>query len=242
MASCAELQHVELLEPPCRPRMDNVAMDTPATSPNDSQPEVSPAVATALTNANGISDWISEHHPGKIMETRNHRLAAPHFALCLEHRFAALLLISQSMRASAFALWRPTYENYMRGHWALNVAADKDFQQISRTKAMPKFDTVIKSLDGKSKSGTYAKTKAKLWDPMSDFAHGGLKLLARWSGPDGIGSNHPDTEVLDLIVRLNTYGLLASMGINYMAGEHGLPESNFVEKVSAVLAGTKALS
>lgn len=220
--------------------MDNAAMDIPAPSPDGHQPVMSPALAAALANADGISDWISKHHPGKIMETRNYRLAAPYFGICLEHREAALLLISQNMRASAFALWRPTYESYMRGHWALNVAEDKDFQQIAKTKAVPKFDTVIKGLDGKSKSGMFAKTKAKVWNPMSDFAHGGLSLLARWSGPDGIGSNHPDDEVLELVVRLNTYGLLASMGINYMAGEHGLSESIFVEKVSAVLSGIKA--
>jgi hypothetical protein len=219
--------------------MDNAAMHTPTNSPDGSQPEMSPAVAAALANAEGISDWIFKHHPGKVMETRNHRFAAPHFAACLEHREAALLLISQNMRASAFALWRPTYENYMRGHWALHVAGDNDFQKIAKTKALPKFDTVIKALDGKS--GMFAKTRAKLWSPMSDFAHGGVDLVARWSGPDGIGSNLPDGEVRDLVVRLNTYGLLASMGINYMAGEHGLSESIFVEKVSAVLAGIKAL-
>ena len=221
--------------------MDNAAMDSHAASPDGSQPEASPAIDAALASADGISDWISKHHPGKVIETRNHRLAARYFAVCLEHREAALLLISQNMRASAFALWRPTYENYMRGHWALNVAGDKDFQQIAKTKAVPKFDTVIKALDGKSQSGAFAKIKAKLWNPMSDFAHGGLTLLARWSGPDGIGSNHPDGEVLDLVVRLNTYGLLASMGINYMAGEHGLSESVFVEKVSAVLSGIEGL-
>ena len=215
-------------------------MDIPATSPDGTDPAMSPAVAAALASAEGTSDWISKHHPGKVMETRNHRLAASYFAICLEHREAALLLISRNMRASAFALWRPTYENYMRGHWALNVAGDKEFQQIAKSKSMPKFDTVIKALDDKSKWGMFAKTKAKLWNPMSDFAHGGLSLLARWSGPDGIGSNHPDGEVLDLVVRLNTYGLLASMGINHMAGEHGLPESIFVEKVSEI--GIEALA
>lgn len=214
-------------------------METPAISPDRSQAELSPAVAAALVSAHEISEWISKHHPGKVLETRNNRLAAPYFAVCLEHREAALLLISQTMLASAFALWRPTYETYMRGHWALNVAGDNDFQQIAKTKAVPKFDTVVKALDGKS--GMFAKTKAKLWNPMSDFAHGGISLLARWSGPNGIGSNHPDGEVLDLIVRLNTYGLLASMGINHMAGGHGLSESIFVEKVSAVLSGINAL-
>jgi hypothetical protein len=72
------------------------------------------------------------------------------------------------------------------GHWALNVAGDKDFQQIAKTKAVPKFDTLIKALDGKSQSGAFAKTKPKLWNPTSDFAHGGLNLLARWSGPDAL--------------------------------------------------------
>lgn len=159
--------------------MDNAATDTPATLPDGSHQVMSPALVVALANAERISDWITKHHPRKIMETRNYRLAAPHFGICLEHRVAALLLISQNMRASALALWRPTYENYMRGHWALNVAGVKDFQQIAKTKAVPKFDTVIKGLDSKSKSNMFAKTKTKLWNPMSDFAHGGLSLLAR---------------------------------------------------------------
>lgn len=67
-----------------------------------------------------------------------------------------------------------------------------------------------------------------------------MALDAHGSGPDGIGSNHPDDEVLELVVRVNTYGLLASMAINYMAGEHGLSESIFVEKVSEVLSGIRA--
>jgi hypothetical protein len=84
--------------------MDNAAMDTHATSPDGFQPEASPAIGAALASADGISEWIFKHHPGKVMETRNHRLAAPYFAVCLEHREAALLLLSQNMRASAFAL------------------------------------------------------------------------------------------------------------------------------------------
>ncbi len=217
-------------------------MDTLTALPVWSQPKLSPAFAAVLASADEISDWISKHQPGELVDTRNHRLAAPYFAVCLEHRAAALSLISQNMRTSAFALWRPTYENYIRGHWALNVAGDKDFQQIAKTRAVPKFDTVIKALDSKSKSAMFAKTKAKLWNPMSDFAHGGLNLLARWSGPDSIGLNHTDGEVLDLVVRLNTYGLLASMGINCMAGEHGHPDLVFVEKISAVLPGINVLA
>lgn len=70
---------------------------------------------------------------------------------------------------------------------------------------------------------------------MSDFAHGGVVLLSRWFGRDSIGSNHPDDEVLGLITRVNVYGLLASIGVNYMAGGHSFPESVFVEKVKSAL-------
>jgi len=215
--------------------MDNAEMDTHASSP--APHDLSPKVAAALIKAEKITQWIDQHHPGQILETRNHRLAAGHFAICLEHREATLLLISEKMHGSAFALWRPTYENYMRGHWSLNVANDQDFQKIAKTKALPKFETVIKRLDGVSGSSMFAKSKAKVWDPMSDFAHGGIKFLTRWSGPEGIGSNHPDEEVLDLITRVNTYGILACMGICYMAGEHGFPVSIFSEKLKELLAG-----
>lgn len=206
-------------------------------SPQLPDQEPSPAIAAALAESELISEWIGDHSPGQILETRNHRLAAGHFAICLGHREATLLLISQGMHGSAHALWRPTYENYMRGHWALNVAQEADFKLIAETKAFPKFDTIIKRLDATSNASEFAKTKAKVWAPMSDFAHGGVVLLSRWFGPDGIGSNHPDDEVLGLITRVDAYGLLASMGVNHMAGDKALPESLFVEKVKAVLPG-----
>lgn len=66
--------------------------------------EPSPAIAAALAESELISDWIGDHSPGQILETRNHRLAAGHFAVCLEHREATLLLISQGMHGSAHAL------------------------------------------------------------------------------------------------------------------------------------------
>jgi hypothetical protein len=216
-------------------------MNAQVLAKNASSPELSRAIVAALANAGEISAWISNHHPSEIMESRNHRLAAPYFAICLEHREAALLLIANDMRGSAFALWRPTYESYMRGHWALNVASEEDFKNIAKNKALPKFDTIIKSLDSKSKNSMFAKTKAKMWEPMSDFAHGGLTLLSRWSSPEGIGSNHPDDETLDLILRLNTYALLAAMGVNYMAGEHGALEEVFVDKVTALLPAIRTM-
>lgn len=197
--------------------------------------EPSPAIAVALAESELISEWIGDHSPGQILEARNHRLAAGHFAVCLEHREATLLLISQGTHGSAHALWRPTYENYMRGHWALNVAQEADLKLIAETKAFPKFDTIIKRLDATSDASEFAKTKAEVCAAMSDFAHGGVVLLSRWFGPDGIGSNHPDAEVLGLITRVNAYGLLASMGVNYMAGDEAFPESVFLEKVKAVL-------
>lgn len=123
----------------------------------------------------------------------------------------------------------------MRGHWALSVAQEADFKLIAETKAFPKFDTIIKRLDATSNASEFAK--AEVWAAMSDLAHGGVVPLSRWFGPDGIGSNHPDDEVLGLITRVNAYGLLACMGVNYMAGDKAFPESVFAEKLKVVLPG-----
>lgn len=125
---------------------------------SDTLPEHSPSISAALAASQLISEWIGEHSPDQILETRDHRLAAGHFAICLEHRGATLLLIAQDMHGSAHALWRPTYENYMRGHWALNVARDEDFKLIAKIKAFPKFDTIIRWLDAASHASEFAKT------------------------------------------------------------------------------------
>lgn len=182
-----------------------------------------PAIEAALARADDLSLWIATHHPDDVPATLNARLAAPYFAICMDHREAILLLLAHDSRSAALALWRSVYEALISGQWAVACADEVDFERIASTHSLPKFETMVKQLDSLGQSDpavpTYRKTKQALWGPMSEFAHGGLAQLSRWTSPEsGIGSRHPDGEILNLIQYVNLYGLLACLSVSDLAG------------------------
>lgn len=204
-------------------------------------PPLSATVAQAVDESVDPSDWIVAHHPNQILQTRNHMLAGTLYALSMEHREAILLLVRHNARSSAFALWRPTYEAYMRGYWAENCATDQDFSNIkANNNQLPKLEQIVSRLEKFEPETEHARTKSAVWKTMSHFAHGGIQALARWMGPDGIGSNHPDEEAVSLLRMVNIYGVLACAGAARIAGPHGVEPSLFDAKLAEMNANTLA--
>lgn len=199
------------------------------------EPILSPTVAFALSASAEVSAWIGAHHPDQVLNSLRHRLAGPLFGICMEHREAILLLVEHDHRSAAFALQRSVYEALMRGLWAVLCLKDKHVEQIVETHEMPSLDTMIKSLDALEPSGvhSFGASKLKVWKMMSHFAHGGVQQLARWTGPDGIGPRHPNDEVIALLKRVDTWGLLACRQVIEMAG---LPTGAAEDKITAQLA------
>lgn len=178
--------------------------------------DLSDDVVDALNESVDISDWISQHHPASVIQTRNSMLAAPSYGISLAHREAILLLMRHDCRTSAYALLRPLYEAFIRGLWA-EECDDDALAQLVKTKELPKFDTVIKQLD-EGTAPVFAGSKAKVWKAMSHYAHGGLRQLERWASAYEIGPRHPDGEVVQLLRYVDLYGLLALCGIARLAG------------------------
>ena len=181
----------------------------------------SPSLVAALSTSIEVSEWIAEHHPKEVLHARRTLIAAPLYGICMEHREAILLLVDHNCRTSAFALWRPVYEALHRGLWAEYCLTESDIERLVKTQHLPKFDTMIKRLDALepgSGNSSYSASKLKVWKSMSDFAHGGFAPLARWAGPDGLGARHPDLEVMQLLWRVDLFGLLACMAVNRLAG------------------------
>lgn len=182
--------------------------------------ELPQAVEKALQHSLEVSIWIRAHHPEHVSGMRRHLLAASYYAICMDHREAVLLLVDHRFRSAAFALWRSIYEALVRGLWAEQCATEQDFERIAQAHALPTFDTMVRRLDALEPGtgdSSYSMVKLKVWKKMSQFAHGELHQLARWAGKDGIGSRHPDVEVVELLQQLDIYGLLACMGVARLA-------------------------
>lgn len=168
------------------------AMLPPGLPEPPSRELLSDELRTALAQSAAFTQWLADRKPSTILETREGILAGTSYAVCLDHRDAVLLLVWRDFRSSAFALWRSVYEALMRGYWAEACAGEQEFRQIEATRELPSFDAVIRALDKQDAQSAYGKSKAKLWKPMSHFAHGGVVQLANWFGPEGVAARHSD--------------------------------------------------
>jgi hypothetical protein len=167
-------------------------------------------VMDALALSDSMTAWIAAHHPEELAYSESGYLAAKHFAICLDHRASMALLLQHGQRSSANALLRPLYEALLRGLWAKYCADSSALKEVAKRRALPKLETIVRQLDRvKVLGGTFGANKARFWEPMSEFVHGGTLQLARWSDADGIAPNHPDSEVIQLLKTIDLFGALA---------------------------------
>jgi hypothetical protein len=112
--------------------------------------------------------------------------------ITLEHSTAVLQLIRSGLFASGFSLFRPQFENLVRGIWLLYAATDKTVENlaqplspesVSKANDLPMLSRMLEKLE---KSEAPAAIVAQLqqykeatWKSMNSYAHGGIHPLAR---------------------------------------------------------------
>jgi len=172
--------------------------------------------------------------------------------LALEHRESFLMLVDANRRSSAYALMRSIYEAWSRGFWASSAASDAQIEAMSKGRYVPKMETIAKELsrqldasispaaaaaNPELQRGAVARSKAMLWDSLSDFAHGGVQQLARWSEADGtIAPAHIDEEMVWMLRIVDVWGLITCAAL-FDAGGMGIPD--VVQEILQELAAAR---
>jgi hypothetical protein len=183
----------------------------------------SSAVDSALDTSIGLTEWFIQNQPTAFSFSERGRIAGVFFALTMEHREAAMLLAQKGARSSCFALARAVFEAYMRGTWVVYSATDDELIRFMQGKYDPKLDTMVKKLGqlAEFRGGVFDKIRSSGWEPLCDYAHGGIRQVSRWITDDGIEPRHSDDEVLEVLYFMNLYGLLAGLGVAGLAGQDG---------------------
>lgn len=202
-------------------------------------PVLPPALDCALHESLQRSDRLYAHvlteYPGSLRAD----IATRWLLMCLDHREAFMLLVRYDARSSATALLRPIFESYTRGYWAINVATDAQLAQVVRNE-LPKFETVSKHANAfldralqaaqdldvltpaqvVERRGSFAAMKHKAWRTLSEFAHGGMAQLARWTTEDGtVTPAHTDAEVISWLKFADLQAVLACVALCDVAGK-----------------------
>lgn len=150
------------------------------------------------------------------------RAAASLLHLSIEHHQGIHVLITSGVIGSAFALYRPQFEAYVRGVWLHHCASEKEFGIFlkKRGRIDLEFGDVIKAIEKTApgfESGLLTKAKNSIYRVVNDFTHGGpLQVGARNCGNE-IVSNYAPKDVIDVVNASISVGLSAAVALAMVA-------------------------
>ena len=147
--------------------------------------------------------------------------------VALEHHKAMVLLVSEPIHASAFALLRILFEAWVRGEWLLQCASDEQLKQFKADRHKVTFGQMIKDLESHEafNNGVLSKAKQELWGMMNSFTHTGYQQVARRNTPDGIVPNYKDEEVIQILGFADAAAIMSVLGIAGLVGNKELSQA-----------------
>ncbi|WP_434019569.1 DUF6988 family protein [Paraburkholderia bonniea] len=103
------------------------------------------------------------------------RVAVSLHHLCIEHHRGGHVLIERGVRRSAFALYRPQFEAYVRRCWYAVCAQEDQLATFVAGKNLPDMNSLVKDLEASADEigGLIPQVKQDAWPNMCVFTDGG---------------------------------------------------------------------
>lgn len=135
--------------------------------------------------------------------------------LCIEHHTGIHTLVDQGVYGSAFALFRPQFEAYVRGAWYHFCASEIQVNKFLKGNDPPKINIQIAGLEAKGgfDAGSLSRMKAQVWNSLNDFTHGGATQVKARNTRDEVVQSYKPEHVFGLVTSSATLALLAGVGI-----------------------------
>jgi len=179
----------------------------------------------SILNSEKLIQWADSKIDGlEVSSDDRTRIVASCLDIAIEHQKAIILLITNKVYGSAFALVRLLFEAYIRGLWLNYCASDKEINKFKKGKLDKKFDQLIKdieNIDGYN-VGVLSKAKQAGWKVMNSFTHSGFNQVVRRNTNSTIEPNYPVEEVEEAINFANAIGLLSYLGMSFLSKKNEL--------------------
>lgn len=180
---------------------------------------------TALAQS---EQWIKERTSltdGITFETTNRlQVAVALLHLSLEHQTGIHSLVNLGVIGSAFALFRPQLEAYVRGVWYHRCATDAQVASFIGGEQPPKIDVLIEEIEKLEAfdEKRLSEAKRQLWPNLNDFTHGGTtQVKARYTA-DEITPNYRVEHIANLLTASASLSLLAGVALAAAVGTESL--------------------
>ncbi|MGF6637286.1 DUF6988 family protein [Paraburkholderia sp. MM6662-R1] len=154
------------------------------------------------------------------------RVAVALHHLCIEHHQAGHVLVDNDVRGSAFALYRPQFEAYVRANWYYDCATDAELEKFVQGGEPPKMHDLANDLEGAlgQPGEIIRRVKDQAWRSMCAFTHGGAVQVKARAVKDEIRQSFTDGHVSQLIDSMAVLSYLGALGIAKVADDGQLAQ------------------
>jgi hypothetical protein len=123
-------------------------------------------------------------------------------------------------------------ESYVGASWVQYSASDQALMRFRKGRS-PSFERKIQALRKDHALGNLFEKLRNLYPTLSDYAHGDVRQISRWLGPDGVAPRHSDQEMIEALRLVDLIGTLACAAREQLADR---PHGNFVQLCFDVLS------
>ncbi|BBA45414.1 MULTISPECIES: DUF6988 family protein [Burkholderia cepacia complex] len=164
--------------------------------------------------------------------------------LCIEHHLAGHVLVENDVRGSAFALYRPQFEAYVRANWYLECASEGDLEKFVEGEEPPRMPQLTADLAvALGQAGEIiGSVKAQAWRSMCAFTHGGAVQVKARAIKDEIRQSFTDEHTSKLIDSMAMLSYLGALGIAKVADDGELAQRLYErhQVIYSVLYGSRS--
>lgn len=181
----------------------------------------------AVQRSQGWMDACAKLVDGvEFKTTLRARVAVALHHLCIEHHLAGHVLVHSGVRGSAFALYRPQFEAYVRANWYFDCASDEELEKFVQGGEPPKMHQLTADLAGTlGQAGEIIRSvKDQAWRSMCAFTHGGAIQVKARAIKDEIRQSFTDEHTSKLLDSMATLSYLGALGIAKVADDGELAQ------------------
>jgi hypothetical protein len=161
------------------------------------------AVLLRLQTSDDVVRWVHTNLDGArvpaLPDEKRVQLAAACWHVAIDHQIAIVVLIHETLHASALALMRPAVEAYVRGLWLLYAATAQDLDSAGRDQ-FPNdfFGKMVVDLErpGRFDHGALSLLKGDTWRRLCSYTHTGYQQIGARLTASGLGYDYEDDEIL----------------------------------------------
>lgn len=188
--------------------------------------EANPVLEVAVDNAKiWMRDGVSQIYGRDCGKGLRDGLCVAFQHLALEHFDAILRLVDGQVYGSAFALYRPQFDAFVRGVFFRIKASDKHVERFQMgAYEPPRIHDLVRNIDGGEgyRKGDLIRMKDEIYDTLCDFTHGGsIQIRSRLNG--GVVEARFPLKYVAALVRSSTHlSLLCCLEIARLAQDGDL--------------------